>query len=69
MNKAQSKQNSPEVRTRVQNKGIPTKLLLVAPVIGLAYGFGTFKPNHVVKKIQKEEDLKNGSIGKRIWFA
>ena len=46
-------------------KSFLTKLLLVSFILGLAYGFGTFKPNpYVVKKIQKEEDLKMVQLAK-----
>ena len=66
MNKAQSKAKQSEVRTTGSKvKSFLTKLLLVSLVIGLAYGFGTFKPNpYVVKKIQKEEDLKMVQLAK-----
>ena len=44
MNKAQSKTKQSEVRTTGSKiKSFLTKLLLVPLVIGLAYGFGTFK--------------------------
>ena len=66
MNKAQSKAKQSEVRTTGSKiKSFLTKLLLVSLVLGLAYGFGTFKPNpYVVKKIQKEEDLKMVQLAK-----
>ena len=66
MNKAQSKTKQSEVRTTSSKvKSFLTKLLLVSLVLGLAYGLGTFKPNpYVVKKIQKEEDLKMVQLAK-----
>ena len=66
MNKAQSKTKQSEVRTTSSKvKSFLTKLLLVSFILGLAYGFGTFKPNpYVVKKIQKEEDLKMVQLAK-----
>ena len=66
MNKGQSKTKQSEVRTTGSKvKSFLTKLLLVSLVLGLAYGLGTFKPNpYVVKKIQKEEDLKMVQLAK-----
>ena len=57
MNKAQSKAKQSEVRTTSSKvKSFITKLLLCSLVLGLAYGFGTFKPNpYIVKKIKKKK--------------